>query len=52
MKASINAHPSNVMEAHQVLMKGGDLTAHRPSRWSSLCVPSEDSDADQLLTWL
>lgn len=30
MKASINAHPSNVMEAHQVLMKGGDPDSPPP----------------------
>ena len=30
MKASSNAHPSNVMEAHQVLMKGGDPDSPPP----------------------
>ena len=36
MKASINAHPSNVMEAHQILMKGGGPDSPPPFKVQSL----------------
>ena len=53
MKASINAHPSNVMEAHQVLMKGGDPDSPPPFKVvQSLRPIGGIRTRAQLLSWL
>jgi len=52
MKANINAHPSNVMEAHQVLMKGGDPDSQPPFKVVQSLRPTGGFDAGLLLSWL
>ena len=52
MKASINAHPSNVMEAHQVLMKGGDPDSPPPFKVVQSLRPTGGFGRGSLLSWL